>query len=112
MIFFNIDKVRGYLLQNGIVYTLRKRGRREGRDEAVKGDLKHYTRVATVHVQRITEARQEVTNPQELLPYVEKSGLYNEQDGKLASAIAWYSQAKELHKNEPLQLYAVTVIRG
>ena len=108
MIFFNINEVREYLLKTGTVYTLRRK-RREGRDEAVKGDLKLWTRIATVMVTRIL--KEEVTSPQQLLPYVEKSGLHNPQKRLLLSAIEWYDRAKQLHKQEPIFLYAVSIIR-
>jgi len=108
MIFFNVDEVRDYLLKTGKVYTLRHK-RKEGQDEAVKGNFPNHIRVATVMITRIL--KEEVIDPEQLTPYITHSGLYKTEEELLTTAKRWFTLAKELHKNEPLQLYAVTVIR-
>lgn len=98
MIFFNLKIVRDFLLNNGIVYTLRRK-RRTGKDTVLVGSYYKHKKLAKVNITYVTQ----ISSPDELKPYYRLSGF--------DSPESWFEIASKLHKNElPLHLYLVEVI--
>jgi len=99
VIFFNVKSVREFLLDNGFVYTLRKRRKHVGLTRAVFGNYykKHWFAVVLVEeLHRIKRADQ-------LTSYLPNSGLS-------CSVGQWLSLAKRLSKTDDPWLYKVTVM--
>jgi hypothetical protein len=95
-IYFNVSEVREFLLENGIVFTLRK-PRSIGVTQAVFGSYFKHTTFAIVEVKL---EREHVNYMEELLPYIERSGLKDV--GK------WFELAKKM-SGDTLNLYNVTL---
>jgi len=90
VIWFNVKEARDYLLKHGLVYTLRPKKRREGKDILCYGGL---GKKGVVYVEFIKE----IADDGELEEYVKSSGL--------ESAREWRAKAKGSR-----HLYKVTLL--
>lgn len=111
MIFFNVKEVREFLIKNGYVYTLCKRGRKEGQDTAVyRADVnnpKTITQIGGCNVEGIIV----VLSFEHLEPYVEFSGFYSRYGHHNITAREWYILGVKLHKTTDLALFKVTLLK-
>ena len=73
MMFFNVPEARGQLLREGIVYTLRPKLRREGKDLAVYGSYFKNEKLGYVAVKYVGEIN-------DLAPYLPASGFVSLKD--------------------------------
>ena len=101
---FYVKPVREYLLKKGFVYTLRKR-----RSVGLTKALDEFEPIAEVKISLVMS--KPITNAQELLPFVENSGIFKESEGKLLSAMNWLRLAKKL-SGDMLFLYRVDLLRS
>lgn len=82
MIFFNVKEARTQLLRDGVVYTLRPKLRRSGRDLAVYGSYFKNERLGSVMV----SFKRKIESPDELTEYLPWSGFAKMED--------WLAKAK------------------
>jgi len=109
IMFFNVKKVREFLLKEGYIYTLRKKRKRVGEDVAVKGNYYKQDWLAWIHIEFIKSIHSFL----ELVFFVAESGLApkNIVDSKKGMAsLKWFDLAKKMSKTYPLYLYKVRVI--
>ena len=116
VMFFNVKGVRDYLLEHNEVYTLRKKRFRIGNDTAVKGNRfkKDEPVVAIAKIVIAKELSEPVTEWNQLLPYVTKSGLYGQVSPEgieleIKTCKTWLALAQKLSGTE-LFLYHIYVI--
>lgn len=74
--FFNVEEAREFLKKYSVVFTLRPKRRREGRDLAVYGSYYKWTRIGAVDVKFVDV----ITDPKQLEGYVEQSGFETVED--------------------------------
>ena len=97
-IFFNVPEVRDFLLENGIVFTLRK-PRSEGETYAVVGS---YYKHKTIAIVKVKLEKADIHYAEDLLPYFFQSGLNQ-------SVYEWFELAKKM-SGKTLNLYKVTLV--
>lgn len=103
--YFNVDKVREFLLENGIVYTLRRKRKRVGYDYAFHGSYYKKVKLARIEIDEIKRIKSWI----DLIPYVGRSGLMHLAEGPILCAEKWFELAKKL-SGDNLYLYRVTVL--
>ena len=99
VMFFNVESVRLYLINNGYVYTLRKKRKRVGWDIAVYGSRYKQKRIGKIFISLVPHDR---ITEKVLTGYFSKSGLSS-------SPREWLKLARKLSGDE-LYLYHVMVI--
>lgn len=80
--FFNVPEAREYLLKKGLVYTLRPKMRKVGKDTAFYGSFYKKEEIGPIWVDFIKEVKE----PGEVQEYVSDSGFGNVED--------WWKAAK------------------
>jgi hypothetical protein len=98
-IYFNVPDVREFLLDNGVVFTLRK-PRSEGETYAVVGS---YCKHKTIAIVRVKLEKTDIHYAEDLGPYFSQSGLVG------CSVYDWFELAKKM-SGETLNLYKVTLV--
>jgi len=106
VIFFNVEKVRNFLIEAGYVYTLRKKRFRVGNDTAIYGSRFKQKKIGKVHIGHVMK----VTEPTNLVPFVNESGIENRALHlyltRLEVAKKWFELGVKLSGND-LHLYKV-----
>jgi len=82
VVFFNVLETRTRLIEKGLVYTLRPKKRREGKDIAVHGSYYDHKTIGKVEIEFIRE----IFVPMDLLRYVDNSGF--------KTVVDWQTKAK------------------
>jgi len=100
--FFNVESVRNFLIDNGYVFTLRKKRFRIGNDIAVHGSYFKQNRIGKILIE--TVIRRPIQRPAILTSYFGASGLKS-------SPEEWFKLATKL-SGQNLYLYKVTLIGG
>ena len=97
VMFFNIKSVREFLINNGYVFTLRKKRFRIGRDMAVYGNYYIQTKIGNINIEKL----EQIASPNQLSSYINESGLKDIEK--------WFGLATKL-SGQKLYLYKVTLI--
>lgn len=109
VMFFNVQDVKEFLLEEGYVYTLRKKRFRIGNDIAVVGSYYKHKKIARIHIEFIKSIHSFL----ELVFFVAESGLVPKDiadNRKGVASLKWFDLAKKMSKTYPLYLYKVKVI--
>ena len=100
-IFFNLKRVRDFLMLHGEVYTMRRNPPKNLVTSAVTGSYYKQKCIATVQLEMIDEAAD--MGFLDLSKYVDKSGF--------KAIWAWARAAKNLHKTDKLVVLLVKVVK-
>jgi hypothetical protein len=105
MIFFNVEKVRQFLMHNEFVFTLRKPRKRTGIETLAYGN-RFKGDITTLGKCYVYLAKANVIDPSQLWRFFKYSGL----DTGLNTASQWLEKAKKMSGNK-LNLYIV-ILKG